>query len=51
MPGQHTPKPVHRVRGVDHAAFPTFDPNATVRFYRPAPRSPASISGRPCETG
>ena len=34
MPGQHTPKPVHRVRGVDHAAFPTFDPNATVRFYR-----------------
>lgn len=28
------PKPVHRVRGVDHAAFPTFDPNATVRFYR-----------------
>lgn len=28
------PKPVHRVRGVDHAAFPTFDPGATVRFYR-----------------
>ena len=27
-------KPVHRVRGVDHAAFPTFDPVATVRFYR-----------------
>lgn len=24
----------HRVRGVDHAAFPTFDPAATVRFYR-----------------
>ena len=24
----------HRVRGVDHAAFPTFDPTATVRFYR-----------------
>jgi catechol 2,3-dioxygenase-like lactoylglutathione lyase family enzyme len=34
MSEQHTPKPVHRVRGVDHAAFPTFDPNATVRFYR-----------------
>ncbi|MEU5397973.1 VOC family protein [Streptomyces sp. NPDC005963] len=28
------PKPTHRVRGVDHAAFPTFDPGATVRFYR-----------------
>lgn len=24
----------HTVRGVDHAAFPTFDPVATVRFYR-----------------
>lgn len=24
----------HRVRGVDHAAYPTFDPAATVRFYR-----------------
>jgi catechol 2,3-dioxygenase-like lactoylglutathione lyase family enzyme len=24
----------HLVRGVDHAAFPTFDPVATVRFYR-----------------
>lgn len=24
----------HTVRGVDHAAFPTFDPAATVRFYR-----------------
>jgi catechol 2,3-dioxygenase-like lactoylglutathione lyase family enzyme len=24
----------HRVRGVDHAAFPTFDPAGTVRFYR-----------------
>jgi catechol 2,3-dioxygenase-like lactoylglutathione lyase family enzyme len=24
----------HRVQGVDHAAFPTFDPAATVRFYR-----------------
>ncbi|KQY55629.1 MULTISPECIES: VOC family protein [unclassified Nocardioides] len=28
------PKAVHRVRGVDHAAFPTFDPVGTVRFYR-----------------
>jgi catechol 2,3-dioxygenase-like lactoylglutathione lyase family enzyme len=27
-------KPVHRVRGVDHTAFPTFDPAGTVRFYR-----------------
>ena len=27
-------KGIHRVRGVDHAAFPTFDPVATVRFYR-----------------
>jgi catechol 2,3-dioxygenase-like lactoylglutathione lyase family enzyme len=24
----------HRVQGVDHAAFPTFDPAGTVRFYR-----------------
>ncbi|MDX6741686.1 VOC family protein [Actinocorallia sp. A-T 12471] len=24
----------HTVRGVDHAAFPTFDPRGTVRFYR-----------------
>lgn len=24
----------HRVQGVDHAAFPTFDPAATVHFYR-----------------
>lgn len=24
----------HRVRGVDHVAYPTFDPAATVRFYR-----------------
>lgn len=24
----------HLARGVDHAAFPTFDPIATVRFYR-----------------
>jgi catechol 2,3-dioxygenase-like lactoylglutathione lyase family enzyme len=24
----------HRVKGVDHAAFPSFDPAATVRFYR-----------------
>ena len=27
-------EPVHRVKGVDHVAFPTFDPAATVRFYR-----------------
>lgn len=27
-------KPIHRVKGVDHTAFPTFDPAATVRFYR-----------------
>ncbi|MEU8120579.1 VOC family protein [Spirillospora sp. NPDC049024] len=27
-------KEEHRARGVDHAAFPTFDPAATVRFYR-----------------
>ncbi|HEY5858469.1 MAG TPA: VOC family protein [Aldersonia sp.] len=27
-------KPEHRVKGVDHTAFPTFDPAATVRFYR-----------------
>ena len=26
--------PDHRVRGVDHVAYPTFDPAATVRFYR-----------------
>ena len=24
----------HMVRGVDHVAYPTFDPAATVRFYR-----------------
>src|SRR5215210_1489947 len=24
----------HRVQGVDHVAFPTFDPVGTVRFYR-----------------
>lgn len=24
----------HKVTGVDHAAFPTFDPAATIRFYR-----------------
>jgi catechol 2,3-dioxygenase-like lactoylglutathione lyase family enzyme len=24
----------HLVRGVDHSAFPTFDPVGTVRFYR-----------------
>jgi catechol 2,3-dioxygenase-like lactoylglutathione lyase family enzyme len=28
------PEATHRVRGVDHVAFPTFDPAATVRFYR-----------------
>jgi catechol 2,3-dioxygenase-like lactoylglutathione lyase family enzyme len=28
------PKPDHRVKGVDHAAFPTLDPAATVHFYR-----------------
>jgi catechol 2,3-dioxygenase-like lactoylglutathione lyase family enzyme len=33
-------KPEHRVRGVDHAAFPTFDPVATVRFYRDVLRFP-----------
>lgn len=27
-------KPIHRVQGVDHTAFPTFDPAGTVRFYR-----------------
>lgn len=30
----------HFVRGVDHAAFPTFDPAATVRFYRDVLRFP-----------
>lgn len=30
----------HRVRGVDHAAFPTFDPAGTVRFYRDVLRFP-----------
>jgi catechol 2,3-dioxygenase-like lactoylglutathione lyase family enzyme len=24
----------HKARGVDHAAFPTFDPKATIHFYR-----------------
>lgn len=24
----------HKVRGVDHVAYPTFDPAATVKFYR-----------------
>jgi catechol 2,3-dioxygenase-like lactoylglutathione lyase family enzyme len=24
----------HRVRGIDHIAFPTFDPAATIHFYR-----------------
>lgn len=27
-------QPSHTVQGVDHAAFPTFDPKATIRFYR-----------------
>jgi catechol 2,3-dioxygenase-like lactoylglutathione lyase family enzyme len=27
-------QPEHRVKGVDHTAFPTFDPVATVHFYR-----------------
>ncbi|MBJ8348247.1 VOC family protein [Antrihabitans sp. YC2-6] len=27
-------KAEHRVKGVDHTAFPTFDPAGTVRFYR-----------------
>ncbi|GAB3571090.1 hypothetical protein GCM10027445_25880 [Amycolatopsis endophytica] len=30
----------HRVQGVDHAAFPSFDPAATVRFYRDVLGSP-----------
>lgn len=30
----NAPKPEHRVNGVDHAAFPTFDPVGTVHFYR-----------------
>jgi catechol 2,3-dioxygenase-like lactoylglutathione lyase family enzyme len=29
-----TEKAVHRVQGVDHTAFPTFDPAGTVKFYR-----------------
>ncbi|KXF52248.1 MULTISPECIES: VOC family protein [unclassified Rhodococcus (in: high G+C Gram-positive bacteria)] len=29
-----TAKSVHRVQGVDHTAFPTFDPAGTVKFYR-----------------
>ena len=29
-----TQKSEHQVRGVDHTAFPTFDPAGTVRFYR-----------------
>lgn len=28
-----TQEPEHLARGVDHAAFPTFDPVGTVRFY------------------
>lgn len=34
IPASARVKEVHRVRGVDHAAFPTFDPVGTVRFYR-----------------
>lgn len=30
----------HLAKGVDHAAFPTFDPVATVRFYRDVLRFP-----------
>jgi catechol 2,3-dioxygenase-like lactoylglutathione lyase family enzyme len=30
----------HLVKGVDHAAFPTFDPAGTVRFYRDVLRFP-----------
>ncbi|WP_021591362.1 VOC family protein [Actinomadura welshii] len=30
----------HLARGVDHAAFPTFDPVGTVRFYRDVLRFP-----------
>ncbi|GAA4536538.1 VOC family protein [Pseudonocardia xishanensis] len=29
-----TSERAHVVRGVDHAAFPTFDPRATITFYR-----------------
>ncbi|MGH3969270.1 MAG: VOC family protein, partial [Mycobacterium sp.] len=28
------PETTHRVRGVDHIAFPTFNPADTVHFYR-----------------
>lgn len=34
MTEENQHKSIHRVRGVDHAAFPTFDPVGTVRFYR-----------------
>ncbi|MGI6798790.1 VOC family protein [Gordonia sihwensis] len=37
---QNQQKPEHRVQGVDHAAFPTFDPAATVHFYRDVLRFP-----------
>ncbi|MEV8390198.1 MULTISPECIES: VOC family protein [unclassified Streptomyces] len=33
-------QPEHRVKGVDHAAFPTFDPVGTVHFYRDVLRFP-----------
>ncbi len=34
MESVRTVPPEHFVAGVDHVAFPTFDPAATVRFYR-----------------
>jgi catechol 2,3-dioxygenase-like lactoylglutathione lyase family enzyme len=34
------PKKEHRVQGVDHIAYPTFDPAGTVRFYRDVLRFP-----------
>ena len=34
----------HQVKGVDHAAFPTFDPAATVRFYRDVLGFPVVLS-------
>jgi catechol 2,3-dioxygenase-like lactoylglutathione lyase family enzyme len=35
-----TAKKEHRVQGVDHIAYPTFDPAGTVRFYRDVLRFP-----------
>ena len=49
MTSNRTDKPVHRVRGVDHAAFPTFDPAGTVRFYRDVLKFPVVHSI--CATG